>query len=91
MISEQQAHDIAELEVNRYFDHYLTEVFPKQVDRLFAAHNTDATAHPTLVPTHVESCKWGKLFTKARLLIAGVCLAGGAVTWETVRKLLAAL
>ena len=38
--------DIAKVVVNEYFDHYLTEVFPAQLDRLFQSHNDDMKAHP---------------------------------------------
>jgi hypothetical protein len=37
--------DVAKVVVNEYFDHYLTEVFPSQLDRMFQSHNQDAEAH----------------------------------------------
>ena len=47
----QQIMDIADLAINRYFDHYLTEVFPDQLDRLMKSHNADGGAHPTQFAT----------------------------------------
>jgi len=42
----QQIIDIAKLQINEYFDHYLTEVFPEQIDRIMSSHNSDGDAHP---------------------------------------------
>jgi hypothetical protein len=47
----QQVLDIAELQVNRYFDHYLSEVFPEQMDRLFKNHDDNVDAHPVQFKT----------------------------------------
>ena len=47
----QQMMDIAELAINRYFDHYLTEIFPEQMDRLMQSHNSDGGAHPSQFAT----------------------------------------
>jgi hypothetical protein len=47
----QSIMDIAEVQVNRYFDHYLSEVFPQQIERIMNAHNQDAEAHePRIAP-----------------------------------------
>lgn len=45
-IERQQIMDIADLQINRYFDRYLTEIFPDQLDRMMQAHNSDNQAHP---------------------------------------------
>jgi hypothetical protein len=37
--------DVAEVMVNRYFDHYLTDVFPQQMELLLKTHNADEGAH----------------------------------------------
>ena len=42
----QSVVDVSKVVVNEYFDHYLTEVFPKTMDRLFSGHNSDINAHP---------------------------------------------
>lgn len=47
----QEVMDIAEVQVNRYFDHYLSEIFPAQLDRMFAAHNESVEAHPKAFKT----------------------------------------
>lgn len=51
-MDERQVHEIAELEVRRYFDSYLQKVFPEQVKalkhhthRAIEAHDTDDKAH----------------------------------------------
>jgi len=36
---------IAELEVRRYFDHYLEVVFPAQMQQMVGAHNMNETSH----------------------------------------------
>ena len=42
----QQTIDIVNLAIHKYFDHYLTDTFPAQMDRLFDHHNSDTDAHP---------------------------------------------
>ena len=37
--------DIAELEVRKYFDHYLEDTLPTQLKVIISAHNTDDKAH----------------------------------------------
>lgn len=37
--------DVARLQVHEYFDHYLANVFPRQIDVILAGHNRDAEAH----------------------------------------------
>ncbi len=33
-------------EIQAYFDHYLTQVYPEQLKRAFDQHNADPKAHP---------------------------------------------
>jgi hypothetical protein len=68
---------IAELEVHRYFDHYLTETFPKQMDRLFA--------------THVVECPVAKKIDRVKWLTYGLLVACSAGATVTVEKLLKAV
>ena len=35
----------ADRSVRRYFDHYLSEVFPDQLERAITSHNQDVSAH----------------------------------------------
>ena len=51
----QHAIDLIDLQINRYFDHYLTDVFPRQMDRMFASHNRDVEAHPVQFTTIVKT------------------------------------
>lgn len=47
-LSHSQAREVkgmAELEVRRFFDYYLREVFPDQVNRRIDAHDKDPAAH----------------------------------------------
>lgn len=37
--------EMIQLGIHEYFDHYLTDVFPRQMDRCFDAHNSDSEAH----------------------------------------------
>lgn len=64
---KQDIKDAAELEVRRYFDHYLENVFPDQVKQMIQAHNLSPNAHGG-----VE-----RRFNKAFWMIAGLGLAGG--------------
>lgn len=61
-----ETQQIAELEVRRYFDHYLENVFPTQM----AAHNNDSTAHSGVVG-QVSKIKW---------IAAGAAAVGGGLT-----------
>ena len=42
----QRIVDLVGLGVERYFNHYLTDVSPEQMDRVFKDHNSDVDAHP---------------------------------------------
>ena len=42
----QQVIDLAQLQINQYFDHYLTAIFPKQLADLMDCHNHSDEAHP---------------------------------------------
>ena len=43
--SNKKMETVAELKVRQYFDHYLTATFPKQVQAMIDAHNSDREAH----------------------------------------------
>ena len=69
-LSENQQkyiHEIAELEVRKYFDHYQTQVFPTQLKSIIDAHNQDQTAHGG-VERRVNRAIW---------ILVGVALASG--------------
>ena len=63
---------IAEVKVRRFFDHYLNEVFPKQLAAAITAHNLDVTAHSQQIE---EAVKTESLRT--RLLMLGMIFIGG--------------
>ena len=75
--SERQAiMDIAELQVNRYFDHYLTDIFPKQMDAIMGGHNQDAEAHE---PRFKPLCAAKRRFERFQWMILGGAAVIGAV------------
>lgn len=63
---------VAEVTVQRFFNHYLNEVFPEQLEAAITAHNKDVTAHSQqiLVAVKAES-------TRLKLWLVGVIFAGG--------------
>jgi hypothetical protein len=44
-MTRQEQIDLIRLQIHEYFDHYLTEVFPKQVGAIVGAHDKDTEAH----------------------------------------------
>lgn len=75
---KQEIKDAAELEVRRYFDHYLMEVFPDQVKQIVQQHNLSPKAHGG-VERRLNKVLW---------MIAGSAVAAGGTT-AGVAKLLA--
>lgn len=53
----QQVSQMAELEVRRYFDHYLTNVFPKQVEAVVKAHDDANDAHGGRIK-NLDKMRW---------------------------------
>jgi hypothetical protein len=88
----QQIMDIAELQVNRYFDHYLTTVFPEQIDRLFNGHNVDIEAHPVQfkmldgVEQKVNRAAWMIVGMSALISFAGA-MGALAYYWYNARPM----
>jgi predicted phage gp36 major capsid-like protein len=74
----QEMVDVAKVHINEYFDHYLTDVFPKQMDRLFKAHNQDAEAHGPLILPLQKSERRGRKFVW--MILGGAAVLGGLVT-----------
>jgi hypothetical protein len=66
-IQREEVGDVAELEVRRYFDHYLGNVFPGQVQQMVKAHDLDEASHGG-VAKKVSRCLW---------LLLGAGVAGG--------------
>lgn len=65
--------DRIELGVRRYFDHYLSEVFPSQME----AHNKSVEAHGGIVAK----------FSRFKWAIIGVGTAGGFATGAGAERL----
>lgn len=63
----QEAEDVAELKVRRYFDEYLKTTFPESVAAMIQAHNTSPEAHGGVVAQVL----------KAKYLFMGFAAAGG--------------
>lgn len=78
---QEQAGRIAELEVRRYFDRYLNEVFPKQIAAVVEAHDKAADAHGGIR---------GK-FAKFRWTLIGFAAGGGIAGGVGLSKLLSIL
>lgn len=70
----QQMVDISRLQVHEYFDHYLTDVFPKQIAEIMQAHNKDAEAHePRIGP--LNSMK-RSFYRYKWMILGGVAVLG---------------
>ena len=69
---EQQMERIARLEVQAGFAHYLTEIFPEQLERIIAAHNCDVTAHVEQIQNAVKTES-----ARMKLWLYGLIFAGG--------------
>lgn len=87
-VERQQVLDLVDLQINRYFDHYLTDVFPAQLDRMFAAHNTDTEAHGThfkvLSATAARVNRWTWMLAGMATLLS-LALTAGALFGYLVR------
>ena len=75
---------VARVEVQDYFNHYLEEVFPEQLERSITAHNLDVTAHSVQIKTAIKAES-----SRVRLWIVGLIFAGGFGGGVGVSKALA--
>lgn len=69
-MERKEVKEIAELEVRRYFDHYLEKVWPVQMKAAIIEHNTDPKAHGG-----VE-----RRFSKITWMLLGAAAVGGGLT-----------
>lgn len=76
---------IAQLEVRESFDHYLTEIFPEQLERIIAAHNKDVTAHSTQIRIAVRAES-----ARVKLWLYGLIFVGGIGGGIGLRQVIAA-
>lgn len=63
---------IAEVTVQRFFSHYLNEIFPEQLAAAITAHNKDVTAHTRQIKIAVQAES-----SRLRLWLAGLLISGG--------------
>jgi len=75
----QQVIDLAQLQINQYFDHYLSEVFPKQMKLYFDTHSV---ACP--VKRRVDRFTWTVTGMSALLTLA-VTLGSLLYYWYNAR------
>lgn len=82
--------DASKVVVNEYFDHYLTEVFPKTLDRMFAGHNSDINAHPVqmkaLFDTKKKVDRWTWMIAGMSALF-GTVVGFGPAVYSWLQKL----
>lgn len=65
-----------ELGVRRYFDHYLIEIFPRQMK----AHNQDCEAHGRVV-RRLSRLKWAAIGASIAAAAAGLGSGAGLAKW----------
>jgi hypothetical protein len=76
--------DVAKVVVNEYFDHYLTEVWPKQIGIMLSSHNNDALAHDPRFVIHTLTCPMKRKMDHLKWMVAGgAAVAGVAGTLIT--------
>jgi hypothetical protein len=63
---------IAEVTVQRFFTHYLEEVFPEQLAAMISAHNKDVTAHAQQIQIAVRAES-----SRVKLWLISLIFAGG--------------
>jgi len=82
----KQVIDISRLQVHEYFDHYLTDVFPQQMDAIIEGHNQDAEAHEPRLSSLVKTqqqfnrLKWVMVGGSAVVgIVSGILLRYGPI------------
>lgn len=71
MMERKEVKELAELEVRRYFDHYLERVFPQQVKAFIKEHNLDPKAHGG-VERRFSKLTW--------VMLGAAAVGGGGIT-----------
>lgn len=77
---------IAEVTVQRFFTHYLEEVFPEQLEATITAHNKDVTAHTRQIRDAVKAES-----SRFKLWVVGLIFAGGIGGGVGITKIVAAI
>ena len=73
---------VAENTVQKFFNHYLTEVFPEQLAAAITAHNKDVTAHKQQIKGAVRAES-----ARIKLWLMGLIFGGGAGAGALVTRL----
>lgn len=76
-MDEQRVRELAELEVRRYFDHYLQDVLPQQLKALKHHTHTTVEAHDNSPDAHGGVEK--KVNRFMWMLLGGATFVGGSV------------
>lgn len=87
----EEISDLAKLRIHEYFDHYLTNVFPKQAKALFASHDADVRAHQDVLLVHEKTCRTGTTIKRWKWMIAGAFSLIGIIGTIGVEQLLRVL
>jgi len=77
---------IAEVTVQRFFTHYLEEVFPEQLEKAITAHNKDVTAHAEQIKGAVKAES-----SRIRLWLFGLIFTGGIGGGVGIARVVAAI
>ena len=72
----QRIVEISQLQIHEYFNHYLTDVFPRQIGDIMDAHNGAAVAHEVRIAPLYRT---KKQFEKFRWMILGGAAVVGCV------------
>ena len=80
----QAVEDIARLNVHVYFDHYLTDIFPRQIKEILGSHNQDAEAHDVRIAPLEKS---RRKMTRLVWMILGGSVVVGAIGGVLVEHL----
>ena len=75
---------VAEVTVQRFFTHYLEEVFPEQLEKTITAHNQDITAHVEQIKSAVKAES-----SRIRLWLVGLIFTGGVGGGVGIAKVVA--
>ena len=76
----------AELVVRRFFQHYMDEVWPEQLETVITAHNKDVTAHAPQIKAAVTAES-----SHIKLWLVGLVFTVGAGSGVGVTRLIAAI
>ena len=77
----KETRDISELVVRRYFENYLTNVWPRQLAEVIGAHNKDVAAHAQQIREAVNAET-----SRFKLWFIGLLIFGGGVSGAGIAR-----